>query len=88
MSVYCISYDLQSNNYEPLIEAIKKYGMWWHQSKSTWFIQTNQTTKQVIENLRNYMSSGDKIIVIQVHQNWWALGHSDDEYKWMRERTF
>jgi CRISPR associated protein Cas2. len=88
MAVYCISYDLKSEKYDLLIEAIKAYGCWWHQSKSTWFIESTQETKKILENLNNFLSAGDKIIVIQVHKNWWAAGHTDEEYKWMKERNF
>jgi hypothetical protein len=88
MAVFCISYDLISNNYDPLIDAIKSYGRWWHQSKSTWFIETNQNAHQVLDNLRNFTSKGDKLIVIQVQKNWWAIGHSEEEYNWMKNRNF
>lgn len=88
MAVYCISYDLKSKNYDSLIEAIKSYGLWWHQSESTWFIETNQTSKQVLENLRNFLFNNDKLIVIRVQRDWWAIGHTEEEYKWLRERNF
>jgi hypothetical protein len=88
MSVYCISYDLKSNNYETLINAIQGYGLWWHQSESTWFIETNQTSRQVLDNLRNYTRNGDKLIVIRLQRDWWAVGHTEDEYNWMRNRNF
>ncbi len=88
MAVYCISYDLKSENYSALIESIKAYGLWWHQSESTWFIETDQETKQILENLHSHLFEGDKIIVIQVHKNWWASGHTQDEYQWMKERKF
>jgi thermostable 8-oxoguanine DNA glycosylase len=87
MAVYCITYDLQINNNDNLIEAIKSYGLWWHQSKSTWFIETSQTAREVIDNLRNYTLNGDKIIVIQVKQNWWGIGHKEEEYNWMKSRN-
>jgi len=88
MAVYCISYDLKSGNYEALISAIQSYGLWWHQSESTWFIETNQASRQIIDNLRNYTRIGDKLIVIRVHRDWWAVGHTEDEYNWMRNRNF
>lgn len=88
MAVYCISYDLQNNSYDALIQAIQSYGLWWHQSKSTWFIETNQTARQVLDNLRNFTSYGDKIIVIKVQKNWWASGHTEEEYEWMKNRNF
>ncbi len=88
MAVYCISYDLKSDNYEPLIEAIKAYGLWWHQSESTWFIETTQGSKEVLENLNNHLNQSDKLIVIQVKQNWWATDHTEEEYEWMKNRNF
>lgn len=88
MAVYCISYDLKSDSYDSLIEAIKAYGSWWHQSKSTWFIESTQGTKEILKNLNGYLNSGDKIIVIQVYKNWWAAGHTDEEYQWMKGRNF
>lgn len=88
MAVYSISYDLKSRNYEPLIEAIKSYGIWWHQSESTWLIETTQTSRQVIDNLRNYLGDNDKLMVIQVLENWWAVGLTDDETHWMKSRIF
>ncbi|WP_405226577.1 hypothetical protein [Dokdonia sp. Asnod1-B02] len=88
MAVYCISYDLKSKNYNSIIEAIKSYGLWWHQSESTWFIQTTQTSREIIDNIRNFTSGNDKLIVIRVQNDWWASGHTEEEYKWMRERKF
>ena len=49
MAVYCISYDLKSGNYEKLIETIKAYGKWWHQSESTWFIESSQDAKEILK---------------------------------------
>lgn len=88
MAVFCISYDLKNDNYSALIESIKAYGLWWHQSESTWFIETNQESKQILENLNKHIFKGDKIIVIQVQKNWWASGHNEDEYNWMKNRNF
>lgn len=88
MAIYCISYDLKSDNYESLINAIQSYGFWWHQSKSTWFIDTTQTSREVLDNLRNFLGEEDKLIVIQVQKNWWAIGHTEEEYNWLRNRNF
>lgn len=88
MAVYCISYDLKSDNYSALIESIKAYGLWWHQSESTWFIESTQESKEILENLRQHLSKGDKIIVIQVQRNWWSIGHTNEEYQWMKDRNF
>jgi len=88
MAVYSISYDLKSDNYKSLIEAIESYGLWWHQSESTWFIESSQNARQIFDNLNNYLSAGDKLIIIRVYSNWWATGHTDEEYEWMKNRNF
>lgn len=88
MAVYCISYDLKSENYPVLIESIKAYGLWWHQSESTWFIETSHSAKEILENLNTHLADNDKMIVIKVEKNWWAVGHRDEEYQWLRNRNF
>lgn len=88
MAVYCISYDLISDNYDNLIDAIKDYGIWWHQSESTWFIETNQGARQIYDNLAIHLISRDKLIVIRVHRHWWAGGLTEDEINWMKQRQF
>ena len=88
MAVYCISYDLKSDNYENLIEAIKAYGTYWHQTESTWFIESSQAAKEIFNNLSNHLKTDDKLIVIEVKQHWWATGHKQDEYDWMKQRNF
>tara|TARA_B100000745_G_C20010122_1_gene343185 strand:- start:65 stop:331 length:267 start_codon:yes stop_codon:yes gene_type:complete len=88
MAVYCISYDLKSGNYDQLIESIKAYGIWWHQSESTWFIESTHGPRQIFDNLNKHLRKGDKIIVIKVHKSWWAGGHNEEEYQWLKNRNF
>jgi hypothetical protein len=86
MNVYCISYDLKGDDYEPLIENIKSYGIWWHQSRSTWFIQSEKGADEICLDLKKNIQSGDKMIVIKVQNHWWATGHTEKEYKWLKSR--
>jgi len=88
MAVYCISYTLTSNNYDRLHQAIMDYGTWWHQSGSVWIVETNQTARQLIDNLRTYLGVNDKIMVFRVMAEWWAVGHSPEETNWMHQRQF
>ncbi len=88
MAVYCVSYNEQNKDNEPLIQAIQNYGLWWHQAQSTWFIETNQTTRQVLDNLRIFTRTDDKIIVVKVQKSWWASGYTKEEYEWMKNRNF
>lgn len=87
MAVYCISYTLTSKNYDKLHEAIKSYSTWWHNSESVWFIETNENSKIIMDNLKSYLSDGDKLIVIEVKKNWWAIGYSENEYAWLKQRN-
>lgn len=88
MAVYCISYTLTSNNYDRLHQAIRDYGTWWHQSGSVWIIETNQTARQVIDNLRTHIGVNDKLMVFRMMGEWWASGYTTDETNWMQQRRF
>lgn len=86
--VLLIGYDLSAPpaEYTALIEAIKAYGRWWHYLDSTWLIDTDQSARQVIENLRQYIRSPDRLIVIQIKNNWWAIGFPEKAYEWLKNR--
>jgi len=88
MSVYCISCTIKSKNYESLFQAIKSYGVYWRESETVWFIESTHTTKEVLDNLRTFIEANDKLLVIQVHRNWWAVGYTEEEYTWIKARNF
>lgn len=52
---YFISYDLNNpgQNYDDLIDAIKKYGTYCKINKSDWIICTNDKAKTIRDNLKN-----------------------------------
>jgi hypothetical protein len=84
--VYCISYDLLTpgKDYESLINAIKSYGVWWHQTGSVWMITSNRSAEDIRDYLMNYLDENDKIFVIEVVENWGGRGFSKKEYDWVR----
>jgi hypothetical protein len=96
MAVYCISYDLGGNDafhkehrdYNRIIRHIKKTYPFWHQSKSTWFIETNKTAKEVYDDLQSKIVKTDHIMIIQVMPHWWATGSTPKEYEWLKTRKF
>lgn len=47
--VYSISYDLHfaKSEYNDLYDGIKAYGVWWHQTESVWFVNTEKSAKEV-----------------------------------------
>lgn len=88
--VLLIGYDLKKpiQNYEGLFEAIKSYGNWWHHLDSAWFIETNSSTQEVMQHLKQYIDVNDELIVIQVAKNWWATGFQQKAYDWLKQRGF
>lgn len=92
MSVYCISYTISNtlftDNSTRISNAIMNYGQWWHQSDNVWYIETNQTERQIFDNLRNYIGNGDKLFVVKIQNAWWGIGYTEAEYNWLRNKIF
>lgn len=88
-SLYCIMYDLiKEKDYSTLIDEIKRFPSWWHQTGSVWFVVSSETSVQIRDKLRPYIDVDDKIFVIRVYCNNWAgYGFSKEEYDWIRNRV-
>lgn len=73
MAVYMIGYDLNNSgkDYEDVYKAIKDSsdGTWCHYWDSTWLIRTQLTVSQVNDNIKKYLDSDDRLIVIEVINN-------------------
>lgn len=84
--VFCISYDLSSpnRNYDGLINAIKSFGDWWHQTESVWFIASNNSAGEIRDFLMKFIDRDDKLFVIEVKKHWGGKGFSHNEYSWLR----
>jgi hypothetical protein len=65
-----ISYDLKDRDrdYENLYEEIKQQGRWWHYLKSTWIIETNKSPQQVVGDLKERLSRGDRLVVSEIER--------------------
>jgi hypothetical protein len=65
-----ISYDLRDHerDYDDLFEQIKRQGRWWHHLKSTWIIETEQSTRQIVDGLEQYLSRGDRLLVAEINR--------------------
>jgi hypothetical protein len=61
MKTYLIGYDLmkQGQDYDVLIEEIKKIGNWWHCLDSTWIIKTNLDSEQIRNRLIPKIDNND-----------------------------
>lgn len=83
--IYCISYDLKQpgRDYNYLYDAIKSYGIWWHQTDSVWLIVSKDTAIDIRSKLIKYIDSNDKLFVVALKREWAAVGFNDKEYNWL-----
>ena len=93
MAIFMIGYDLhEGEDYEDLIEAIKKLGGWWHCLDSTWFVSCNSDATTIRNSLKSHLRNpdsdgGDKLLVVQVitPTSWACTGAFKDECKtWLK----
>jgi len=68
---YIIMYDLRvpGRNYTELIDAIKQYPQWGHLTESSWAVITDKTPVEIRENLKRYLDTNDRLIVVQSGRN-------------------
>ena len=90
MGVLLISYDLgspeDSDDYKELISKIKSYGGYAKPEYSLWLISTDKQTDTVRDELKQYMDSNDKLLVIRVTGVGWASYNlSSNVTQWMKD---
>jgi hypothetical protein len=88
MKTYLISYDLimpeSRPEYVRLINAIKSYNYWAKPLKSLWLIKTDSPALQVMNHLRTFTDANDKILVIEVTNDWVVYNLLDAVVNWMK----
>lgn len=63
---YLISYDLKgSDGYEKLFEKIKSYSGWAQVTESTWAVITENSHKEIRDNLKACMPTGSRLFVVR-----------------------
>jgi hypothetical protein len=90
MSVLLIAYDLgspeTSADYEDLITKIKSYGSYRKVQYSLWLIRTDKLTGTVRDELKPYLDSNDKLLVMRVTGVGWASRNLPSSVTdWMKE---
>ncbi|ELY77148.1 hypothetical protein C486_16905 [Natrinema gari JCM 14663] len=88
MTVYQISYDLQSpgQDYDELFDAIRDYGDYAHILESVWLIDTSSTSPSSIrDGLQDHIDSNDRLLVTEkaTSGETWATTFSDDYTDWL-----
>lgn len=90
MAAYMITYDLNSEgqNYEKVIQSIKDSAdAWCSYWKSSYLIKSNLTVQQVSDNITQYLDGNDRLIVIEVKDNYqgWL---SKKQWEFIKENIF
>ncbi len=84
---YFISYDLNNpgQNYDNLIEAIKKYGTYCKMNKSDWIICTNDDVTTIRNNLKKYLDSNDRLFVGKLTGAAAWSGYQESTTEWLKK---
>lgn len=84
---YFISYDLNNpgQNYDNLIEAIKKYGTYCKMNKSDWIISTNDNATKIRDNLQKYLDTNDKLFVGKLQRDAAWYGYLNSTSDWLQK---
>jgi hypothetical protein len=90
VAAYMITYDLNAagQNYSKVIDAIKdSASAWCSYWKSSYLIKSNLSPDQIVDKIKPYLDSNDRLIVIEVKNNYqgWL---SEKQWKWIRENIF
>lgn len=90
--VYMITYDLnkQGKDYDNLIQAIKdaSTGAWCSYWKSSYLIKSNiSSAEKVFDRLKPYIDSNDRILVIEVTDNYWGW-LENRQWEYIKESIF
>jgi len=88
MNTYLISYDLikpeTSPEYARLFQLLRSFPQWAKVLRSVWLIKTDQSSGEVMDMLRGATDSNDKILVIEVTNNWWTYNVLKEVSDWMK----
>ncbi len=89
MKTFLISYDLNQaldrNVYDSLIEHIRtKYLFWAKPLESLWLIKTEDNSTQIINDILPFVRQQDKILVVEVTNDWMSYNLSADVIDWMK----
>lgn len=70
--------------YVNFFNRIKSFPFWARPLKSVWLIKTSSSRGQIMEYLKPTVAFTDKLLIIQVTNDWIALRLSDTIVKWMK----
>lgn len=70
MPVFLLTYDLNrpGQDYDGLIDELKRTNQWWHYLKSTWLLYTTETSDQLWNRVRPHVDDSDRVLICPVTQ--------------------
>lgn len=87
MTSYIVSYDLhaEGQNYECLYKKLDAYSTRWHVQRSVWVIVTNETAKDIRNNLVSCLDSNDKLLVAKLSGEAAWHGYDQKIANWIKQ---
>lgn len=89
MKTYLISYDLirpeTLPEYIRLFNTIKSATFWAKPLRSVWLVKTTLSSAQIRDEIMKVIDANDKVLVIEVTNNWAAYGLPKAVTDWMKQ---
>jgi hypothetical protein len=86
---HMISYRLHQTgkNYDELYAAIKGLsGTYWHNTTSSWIVESSHSAKKVFEQLKSHVDSNDELAVFELEGSYYGQLNPDD-LKWLADQS-
>lgn len=87
MPIYMLSYDLnkEGKDYKGLYEALEIFPRL-HVLDSTWYIESDWMSSELMLRLLPHIDSDDKIVISQITKNTTVQNLSDEQKSWLHAR--
>lgn len=88
MAIYSVTYDLKApgRKYDELYKALKAYGSYAVPTESQWLIETQQTSRQIVDNLKHHVDANDTILVTRLATDASGYNVNADVWNWIQTK--
>jgi hypothetical protein len=86
---HMISYRLHQNgkNYDELYAAISSLsGTYWHNTTSSWIVESSLSAKKVFEQLEPHIDNNDELAVFELEGSYYGQLQQND-LKWLNDQS-
>lgn len=86
MATYIVNYDLNKHgqNYNCIVKKLESYSTYWHMQGSGWILITNDSAKQIRNNLKPCLDSNDELFVAKLSGEAAWAGYNSDITEWLK----